>query len=384
MRSRTHASEIRIRPSTHVRRVGERPASRRRESAHVGHHVDRMESMPPGKKRALVTGAGGFIGHHLVSYLRRQGYWVRGADLRHPEFRPTEADEFVLADLREPGVAEKVVEGVDEVYSLAADMGGMGFISANHATIMKNNSLIDLNTLEAARKARVNRFFYASSACVYPAYRQNITEVVGLREEDAYPAAPEDGYGWEKLNTEHLCSYYREEYGLPVRVARLHNVYGPYCTYDGGREKSPAALARKAALAEPGGRMEIWGDGMQTRSYCYVDDCVEGIHRLTRSDFPGPVNLGTERLIAINDLARMLLEIAGKPGVTLEHRPGPQGVRGRNSDNALLRAELGWEPSTPLETGMAATYHWIRSDIERRAGTVQAASEIVRVGDPGA
>ncbi|GAB3213763.1 NAD-dependent epimerase/dehydratase family protein [Marinactinospora thermotolerans] len=338
--------------------------------------------MSTGIKRALVTGAGGFIGHHLVAHLRRNGYWVRGVDLHLPEFRPTEADEFLLLDLREKRNAERATSDIDEVYALAADMGGMGFISANHATIMYNNSLIDFNTLEAARRNGASRFFYASSACVYPSHLQSSADVTGLREEVSHPADPEDGYGWEKLHIEHACAYYREEFGLETRVARLHNVYGPYSTYAGGREKAPAALARKAALAAPGGEMEIWGDGRQTRSFCYVDDCVEGIRRLTASDFPGPVNIGTEHLIAIDDLARMLLSIAGKEDVRLVHRPGPQGVRGRNSDNTLLREKLRWEPATPLWEGMSAMYHWIERDIARRGRDVAVSSIVPRAEEP--
>ncbi|MGH3719084.1 MAG: NAD-dependent epimerase/dehydratase family protein [Pseudonocardiaceae bacterium] len=320
--------------------------------------------------RALVTGAGGFVGHHLVTYLKRLGYWVRGVDLKPPEFQPSDADEFVLLDLRDPGAANTATAGVSEVYALAADMGGVGYISRHHAAILHNNSLIDLNTLEAARQAGVERLFYTSSACVYPVSRQNVAEVAPLREQDAYPADPEDGYGWEKLMTERACGYYREEYGIQTRIARLHNVYGPYSTYQGGREKAPAALARKVAGTRNGGSVEIWGDGRQTRSFCYVDDCVEGIFRLTRSDFPGPLNIGTDELVTIDELARLLLDIAGLSDVRLEHRPGPQGVRGRNSDNTLLRRTLCWEPSTDLATGMASLYHWVAGQMERNASAV--------------
>lgn len=330
--------------------------------------------MPTSPTRALVTGAGGFIGHHLVAHLRNKGYWVRGVDLKHPEYRPTEADEFCLLDMRQQEAADAAAADVDEVYALAADMGGMGFISANHGTIIRNNSLINLNTLEGARKNGARRLFYASSACVYPDYRQDETQVTPLREEDAHPASPEGGYGWEKLVSEKACEYYRDEFGLETHVARLHNIYGPYSTYDGGREKAPAALARKVALAAAGGEVEIWGDGEQTRSFCFVDDCVAGIDRLMRSNFAGPVNLGTERLIAIDDLARLLLRIADKKDVTLVHRPGPQGVRGRNSDNTLLRKTLDWEPSTSLEEGMAAMYQWISEDLATRAEPVSASS----------
>lgn len=305
-----------------------------------------------------------------MTYLKRQGYWVRGVDLTLPEFRPSDADEFVLLDLRNPGAADMVTAGVSEVYALAADMGGIGYISRYHAEILRNNSLIDLNTLEAARQAGVERLFYASSACVYPASRQNVADVVPLREQDAYPADPEDGYGWEKLMIERACGYYREEFGIQTRIARLHNVYGPYSTYQGGREKAPAALARKVASTRNGGSVEIWGDGQQTRSFCYIDDCVEGIFRCTRSDFPDPLNIGTEELVTIDELARLLLDIAGLSDVRLEHRPGPQGVRGRNSDNTLLRRTLGWEPRTDLATGMASLYDWVAGQLEQNATTV--------------
>lgn len=311
----------------------------------------------------LVTGAGGFIGHHLVSYLKRQGHWVRGVDLKYPEFAASEADEFLILDLCDPVSARTATEGVEEVYALAADMGGMGYISRYHATIMHNNSLIDLNTLKAAGEWRVRRFFYASTACVYPTYRQNISDVPPLREEDAYPADPDGGYGWEKLMVEQACKYYREEYGLQTRVARLHNIYGPLCTYDGGREKAPAAIARKVAEAGDGGVVQIWGDGLQTRSFCYVDDCVEGIYRLTQSDFPGPVNVGRDDLISIEGLAKMLIGIAGLSDVRIDHVPGPCGVQGRNSDNALVRRRLGWEPATDLITGMTQMYAWVAAQV---------------------
>jgi GDP-D-mannose 3',5'-epimerase len=307
--------------------------------------------------RALVTGAGGFIGGYLVSYLKEQGWWVRGADLKHPEFGETDADEFVLCDLREQSTS--VCEGIDEVYALAADMGGMGFISKDPATIMRNNMLINLNTIEAARLSGVRRYFLASSACIYPEHVQDTEANSGLREEDAFPAAPQDSYGWEKLTAELLCTYYREQYGLPVRIARYHNVYGPLGTYDGGREKAPAALCRKVAEAGDDGVVEIWGDGEQTRSFCYVSDCVEGTYRLMRSEIEKPLNIGSDRLISINDLCRLVQEVAGRPNLKLVHVPGPQGVRGRNSDNTRIERELGWTPKVPLEDGIARTYEWI-------------------------
>lgn len=314
--------------------------------------------------RVLVTGAGGFIGHHLVTYLKARGYWVRGVDLKRPEYTDIDADEFKLLDLRHADAATEALSGgIDEVYGLAADMGGMGFISAHHAEILHNNSLINLHTLEAARVAGVSRYLYSSSACIYPEYLQTDADVKPLREEDAYPAQPQDAYGWEKLVTEKLCEYYSSDYGMETRIVRFHNIYGPYGTYDGGREKAPAAMARKVALAESGGSIEIWGDGEQTRSFCHVDDCVEGIYRLMRSDYGQPLNLGTDQIITINDLARLVIEISGKRDIRLVHVPGPQGVRGRNSDNTRLREVLGWEPGISLEEGLAPTYRWIEAQV---------------------
>jgi nucleoside-diphosphate-sugar epimerase len=310
-------------------------------------------------ENVLVTGAGGFIGHHLVTYLKELGHWVRGVDSKYPEYTEVDADEFEILDLRDREDCLRATDGIDHVYALAADMGGMGFISQNHATILRNNSLIDLHTLEASRLNGVSRLLYTSSACVYPDHLQLETEVTPLREEDAYPADPQDAYGWEKLMSERACLYYAEEFGMDTRIVRFHNVYGPYGTFDGGREKAPAALCRKVAEASPGGDIEIWGDGEQTRSFCYIDDCVEGIYRLMQSDYREPLNLGTDRLVSINDLARMIIEISGKPGLSIRHVDGPQGVRGRNSDNTRLRQVLGWEPHTPLEEGLVPTYRWI-------------------------
>lgn len=317
--------------------------------------------------RVLVTGAGGFIGHHLVTFLKERGHWVRGVDLKKPEFTDVDADEFLLLDLRDPAAAREAVDGVDEVYALAADMGGMGFISSNYARILFNNAMINLNTIEAARDAGVQRYLYSSSACIYPEYRQTDADVTPLKESDAYPALPQDSYGWEKLISEKLAEYYHQDYAMETRIVRFHNIYGPYGTYDGGREKAPAALCRKVAMAEEGGEVEIWGDGEQTRSFCYIDDCVEGIYRLMRSDFAEPINLGTDRMVSINELAKIIIDISGKSGLRLKHVDGPQGVRGRNSDNTLLRQVLGWEPGTSLENGLRETYRWIEKQVQARS-----------------
>jgi GDP-D-mannose 3', 5'-epimerase len=319
------------------------------------------------RKRVLVTGAGGFIGHALVSRLVELGYWVRGVDLKAPEFEATAAQDFVIGDLRDAAVADSVVGGMDEVYALAADMGGMGYISSHNAEILHSNALINLNTIEAARRAGVSRYLYTSSACIYPEYLQTTEDVTPLKEDDAYPAQPQDGYGWEKLVAELLCQYYQEDHGLDTRIVRFHNIFGPLGTWHGGREKAPAAMCRKVATAKLSGnpRVEIWGDGKQTRSFCYIDDCVEGLYRLMQSDYRRPLNLGQDRLISITDLALMVAEIAGT-SVELAYVPGPQGVRGRNSDNTRLREVLGWEPDISLEDGIARTYAWIEDQVRER------------------
>ena len=319
------------------------------------------------RQTALVTGAGGFIGHHMVRYLQSLGYWVRGADVKLPEFEDSHADEFELVDLRQWEDCRKVTREVDEVYQLAADMGGIGYITAFRAHVARNNVLINAHMLEAAAESGVSRYFYSSSACIYPMSLQESEDVSPLKEEDAYPAEPEEGYGWEKLYSEKLCQYYAEEGKLQTRVARFHNVYGPVGTFEGGREKAPAAICRKVALADDGGEIEVWGDGQQTRSFMYVDDCVEGIYRIAQSDHSHPLNLGTDRLVSIDELVRLVAGIAGKT-LTVRHDPTkPQGVRGRNSDNSRLREVLRWEPVTTLEDGLSKTYTWIESELLKAA-----------------
>ncbi|MFH1868872.1 MAG: NAD-dependent epimerase/dehydratase family protein [Candidatus Omnitrophota bacterium] len=311
--------------------------------------------------KVLVTGAGGFIGHHLVKFLKGKDYWVRGVDIKDPEFEETAADDFQLLDLREFQNCIKACDGMDEVYQLAADMGGIGYITVYHADILRNNSLINLNMLEAARKNKVKNYLYTSSACVYPHYLQKSTEAKFLKEEDAYPADAEPGYGWEKLFAELACQYYRQDHGLNTHIVRFHSMYGPLGTYKGGKEKSPAAICRKVALAKKEDDIEVWGDGKQTRSYCFIDDCVEGIHRLMRSDFPGPINLGQDRLVTVDELVDLVAKIAGK-NITKRHDLSkPQGVRGRNADISLAKKVLGWEPKVSLEEGLEKTYNWIYS-----------------------
>ena len=313
--------------------------------------------------RFLVTGAGGFIGHHLVTSLKGLGYWVRGVDIKQPEFTVSDADEFDLLDLRRWENCLRATRDVDAVYALAADMGGMGYLSSNHARVLRNNALINLHTLDAARANGVRRYLFSSSACVYPESMQTQTDPAPLREADAYPAAPQDAYGWEKLITELALGYFSADFGIETRIVRFHNIYGPLGTFDGGREKAPAALCRKVAVARDGGSIEIWGDGLQTRSFCYIDDCIEGLQRAMQSDYPGPLNLGSDEMITINGLAKLIIDISGKRDVALEHVDGPQGVRCRNSDNTLLREVLGWEPPTLLKDGLVPTYRWIQSMI---------------------
>lgn len=332
------------------------------------------------QKKILVNGAGGFIGGHLVRKLKAEGYWVRAVDLKHHEYATLPSDEFVLGDLRDPEVVRSVVEGIDEVYQLAADMGGAGYIftGEHDAEVMHNSATINLNTLELGVLGGIKRFFYSSSACIYPEYNQRDPQNPKCSEESAYPAAPDSEYGWEKLFSERLYFAYQRNCGIQVRVARFHNIFGPQGTWSGGREKAPAALCRKVAEAPDGGEIELWGDGLQTRSFLYVDECTEAVRRLMDSDFAGPVNIGSEEMVTINQLAEMAMSIAGKK-LSIRHIAGPLGVRGRNSDNRLILQRLSWEPTRPLREGMEKTYAWISAQVEAarlvpaaRSGSVPA------------
>ena len=316
-------------------------------------------------KTALVCGAGGFIGSHLVKRLKNEGFWVRGVDLKYPEFAPTAADDFVIADLRDPVNCNLLLDvKFDEVYQLAADMGGAGFVFVgdNDADIMHNSAMVNLNMLHACHKNGIKRVFYSSSACMYPEHNQMDPDNPMTSEDSAYPANPDSEYGWEKLFSERLYLAFGRNHGLDVRCARYHNIFGPEGTWDGGREKAPAALCRKVAATEDGGEIEIWGDGEQTRSFLYVDECVEGTLRLMRSGWTGPVNIGSEEMVSINDLAKVIMDIAGK-SLSLNHIEGPLGVRGRNSDNRLIRKRLGWEPEFSLRRGLEQTYPWIAQQL---------------------
>jgi nucleoside-diphosphate-sugar epimerase len=316
-------------------------------------------------KKALVCGAGGFIGSHMVRRLRSEGYWVRGVDLKTPDFRPSDADDFVVSDLRLRDTWDAILdEGMDEVYQFAADMGGAGYIfTGDHdAHVMHNSAMINLHAAELSARRKVERVFYSSSACIYPAYNQQDPQNPKCAEETAYPAAPDSEYGWEKLFSERMYFSFARNFGLDVRVARFHNIFGPEGTWQGGKEKAPAALIRKVAEQEDGGTMEIWGDGLQTRSFLYIDECIEAVRRFMSSTFQGPVNIGSEEMVTINQMAEMIMTIAGKK-LKIKHIPGPLGVRGRNSDNRMLRKEIGWAPSQSLYEGLSKTYPWIESQL---------------------
>lgn len=317
-------------------------------------------------KKALVCGAGGFIGGHLVNRLKSEGYWVRGVDLRENEYFSNVADEFILGDLRDPGFTNTVLKGIDEVYQLAADMGGAGYIFTgfHDADVMHNSAMCNLNVLEAMKVNNVKKVFYSSSACIYPEYNQLDPDNPNCAESSAYPAAPDSEYGWEKLFSERLYFSYSRNYGFDVKVARFHNIFGPCGTWKGGKEKSPAALCRKAAEAENGASIEVWGDGKQTRSFLYIDECLDGVRKLMESDFAGPVNIGSEEMLSINDFAKMAIDISGKQ-LSIRNIEGPTGVRGRKSDNNLVREKLGWAPSLPLREGMERTFNWINGQVEK-------------------
>ena len=316
-------------------------------------------------KTALVCGAGGFIGGHLVKRLKKEGYWVRGVDIKHHEYLKSQADDFVKGDLRDPKVVKKVInQPFDELYQLAADMGGAGFVFSgeNDADIMHNSAMINLNVVEASVKAKVKKIFYSSSACMYPERNQMDPNNPNCAEDSAYPAEPDSEYGWEKLFSERFFLAANRNYGLDIRIARFHNIFGPEGSWKDGREKAPAAMCRKVAETSDGGEIEMWGDGEQTRSFLYIDECLEGVRLLMESTFQGPVNIGSEEMVSINHLAEMAMDIAGKKQ-SIKHIPGPLGVRGRNSDNRLIKEKLGWAPNIPLQTGMEITYKWIEEQV---------------------
>lgn len=313
-------------------------------------------------RRVLVCGAGGFIGGHLVKRLKSEGFWVRAVDLKHNEYSKSPADEFIIGDLRDFNVCKNVLAGIDDVYQLAADMGGAGYIFTgdNDAAVMHNSATINLNVAELSHQLGIKKIFYSSSACMYPAYNQMDPDNPKCSEDSAYPAAPDSEYGWEKLFSERLYLSYQRNHKMAVRIARFHNIYGPEGTYKGGKEKAPAAMSRKVLEAPDGGSIEVWGDGKQTRSFLFIDDCVDAVRRLMDSDFTGPVNIGSEEMVSINELANLVIDIAKKK-ITIKNIKGPEGVRGRNSDNALIKAKLNWEPKYSLRQGMSRTYAWIAS-----------------------
>lgn len=318
------------------------------------------------RKRALVCGAGGFIGGHLVKSLKKKHFWVRGVDLKRPEYGESVTDEFIIGDLKDIQVCKRILdEPFDEVYQLAADMGGAGYIftGEHDADVMHNSALINLNILDLAYKKKVNKIFYSSSACIYPAYNQLDPNNPKCSEDSVYPAAPDSEYGWEKLFSERMYLAYYRNYGVKVRIARFHNIFGSEGSWNNGKEKAPAAICRKVAQAKDKGTIEIWGDGKQTRSFLHIDECLEGVSRLMNSNFTGPVNIGSEEMVTINQLTKMAMDIAGKK-LTIKHIPGPLGVRGRNSDNRLMKEKLHWTPSKPLRYGLEKTYRWIECQVE--------------------
>lgn len=320
------------------------------------------------EKTALVCGAGGFIGSHLVKRLKKEGFWVRGVDLKYPEFSKTTADEFIIGDLKNPLICQKILNiPFAEVYQLAADMGGAGYIftGQHDADVMHNSALINLNMVFYGQKAGIKKIFFSSSACIYPSFNQQDPDNPNCSEDSAYPAAPDSEYGWEKLFSERFYLSYHRNYGLDIRIARFHNIFGPEGAWRGGREKAPAAICRKVAEAEDGGEIEIWGDGKQTRSFLYINECLDGVRRLMNStNFRGPVNIGSEEMVTINKLVKMVIRIANKQ-LRIKHIKGPLGVRGRNSDNNLIREKLGWEPMVKLEDGIAKTYKWIKEQVDK-------------------
>jgi nucleoside-diphosphate-sugar epimerase len=322
------------------------------------------------QKKALVCGAGGFIGGHLVKRLKDEGYWVRGVDIKQHEYRETTADDFVQGDLREQSICRKITSDIqfDELYQLAADMGGAGYIftGEHDAVVMHNSATINLNMAEEAKNTGIKKIFYSSSACIYPASIQEETQNPGLKESDAYPAGPDSEYGWEKLFSERMYLSYTRNYGMEIHIARFHNIFGPYGTWDGGKEKAPAAMCRKVAETPDGGEIEIWGDGEQTRTFLYIDECLEGVRRLMESTVSGPVNIGSDELISINGLAEMAMAIAGKK-LSFKHIPGPLGVRGRSSENTYIQQMLGWRPTSRLIDGMKTTYRWIADQVSKRS-----------------